>query len=154
MKKVFLFTALFFITLISHSQNFNFDELVKIQKMNHSEIDSYLNSSSSNWSNGPYYDGTYIWNFEPGNKKNNIILQLNLSLDDETQNRVGIITTNSKICQSFKNQILKYKMKKIGSKTENKILIEEYSSANYILRVLKMFNNIGDIIYGFNLRKK
>ena len=85
-------------------------------------------------------------------------MALYLSLEDNAKNEIEIITGDTKTNQNITNQIQKYGMKKTGSASKDtddgKILIEQYQGTNYVINMLKVHNNNGELIIKTHLAKR
>jgi len=153
-----LFLSFIVAPLFLNAQNFNVDELIKLRNMNKSEIDSYLKSNNSDWKYGGYEKDKHFWTLETDKQIKNLIVALYLSLEDNAKNEIEIITGDTKTNQNITNQIQKYGMKKTGSASKDtddgKILIEQYQGTNYVINMLKVHNNNGELIIKTHLAKR
>ena len=128
------------------AQNFNVDELIKLRKMNKYEINEHL--KNSNWQYGGVSDNQHWW------KSADDMLSLETAYN-VNNNIIHLITMNNGINTRIQNQITRYKMQNtIKKRTEDGILYEIFEGANYVIILMKVYNEYGALVTKTSLMKK
>lgn len=143
LKAIILFL---FIPLFGLSQNLNVDELIKMSKMNKKGINDYL--ISNNWEYGGFNNNQYWWT-----SVNEDLIMLERA--DNNDNIIHLVTMNNGINNTIKNQIARYKMRNIEAKTTGDgISYKTYEGASYVIILMRLFNENGEIVTKTSLLKK